>query len=261
MSIDKLEQALSSIPEGLRTPLIQQFEEGLAEYRAGDWEKVGLKAGKFCETAFTICEGHANGTFAASPSKPPNMFDDCKKLEAHNKTKGRSLCIQIPRILIGLYELRNNRAIGHIGGDVDPNHMDAEFYLRGMKWVLAEFIRFFSTLSIDESLAVVEAVTARTFPIVWKDGDVRRILDPQKSIDDKVLILLYSENSAVSVSELFKWSGHSNITRFKNTNLTKLDKKSLIHFDKKKNTVQILPPGQRYVEDTGLLELQLKMLV
>src|SRR6056297_3039419 len=120
-----------------------------------------MKAGKFCEIAYSICEGHATGTFASAPSKPKSMFHDCQKLEQHNKTKGRSTCIQVPRVLIGLYELRNNRAIGHVSSEIDPNHMDAEFFLRGMKCVMAEFIRYFSNKPVDESRALVEAVTAR----------------------------------------------------------------------------------------------------
>lgn len=97
-----LRSALSSVPAGLLDPLLDQFEEAVSEYRAGDWEKVGMKAGKFCEIAYTICEGHATETFAASPSKPKSMFHDCQKLEQHHKTRGRSLCIQVPRVLIGL---------------------------------------------------------------------------------------------------------------------------------------------------------------
>ncbi len=228
----------------------------MSEYRAGDWEKVGTKAGKFCEIAYTICEGHATGTFAASPSKPKSMFHDCQKLEQHNKTRGRPLCIQIPRVLIGLYELRNNRAIGHVSGEIDPNHMDAEFYLRGMKWIVAEFVRFFSKLPVAESRAVVEAVTARTHQIIWQSGEIRRILDPRRSAEDKVLILLYAENKAVLVSNLLRWSEYKNGSRLRKNVLRTLHDKAMIHFDQKHDTAQILPPGQRKVEGADFLEMK-----
>lgn len=250
--------ALSSIPAELLNPLLDQFEEAVSEYRAGDWEKVGMKAGKFCEITYTICEGHATGTFPASPSKPKSVFHDCQKLEQHHKTRGRSLCIQVPRVLIGLYELRNNRAIGHVSGEIDPNHMDAEFYLRGMKWIVAELVRFFSKLPAAESRAIVEAVTARTHQIVWQSGDVRRILDPKKSAEDKVLILLYAENKSVAVSDLIKWSDYKNRSRMRKSILRSLHDVALIHFDQKRDTAQILPPGQRKVEESGLLELSLR---
>ena len=213
-----------------------------------------MKAGKFCEIAFTICDGYVNGSFAAAPRKPMSMFHDCMKLEQHNKTKGRPLCIQVPRVLMGLYELRNNRAIGHVSSEIDPNHMDAEFCLRGMKWIMAEFVRFFSALPEEESRAIVEAVTARTLQIVWKSGDVRHVLDPSKSAEQKVLILAYAENKLVPVSDILEWSEYTNGSRMRKTILRELHKQALIYFDVVADTVQILPTGQRHVERHGLLE-------
>lgn len=254
MNVVDLKTTLAAIPSGLLAPLVQEFEEALAEYRGGDWEKVGLKAGKFCEIAYSICEGHATGSFPVAAKKPASMFHDCQKLEPYNKTKGRSLCIQIPRVLIGLYELRNSRAIGHVSGEINPNHMDAEFFFRGMKWVMAEFVRFFSKLPIDQSFAIVEAVTARTFQIVWQNGDVRRILEPARTAAEKILILCYAENKAVPVVQLTKWIDYKNVSQLRKTVLKTLHTKAQIQFDQKADTVQILPPGQRHVEDGGLLE-------
>ena len=248
-----LKASLSAIPGQLRRPLVKQFEEALAGYCSGDWEKVGVKAGKFCEVAYRICEGHATGSYASGLSKPKNLLRDCQQLEQFNKTKGRSLCIQIPRILIGLYELRNNRAIGHVSGEIDPNHMDAELYLRGMKWVVGELVRFYSRLPEEDSRAVVEAVTARTHGIIWQDGDIRRVLDPSRSAADKVLILTYTANEEVSVTDLVKWCEYSNTSRLRRRVLKELHKKALIHFDEKTDSVRILPPGQRDVEARGLL--------
>nr|WP_156134575.1 hypothetical protein [Methylobacterium sp. ZNC0032] len=238
--------------------MIDEFEQALSEYRAGDWEKVGLKAGKFCEVAYCVCSGHVTGSFASTPNKPNDFKKSCLDLEAHNKTKGRSLCIQIPRILLGLYELRNNRSIGHIGGDVSPNHMDAEFFLSGMKWVLAEFVRFFSRLPLDDSRALIEAVTARTFPIIWNNGDARRILDPVKTTPDKVLILLYSEKKPTPIRSLQNWIEYKNTTEFKTKVIIPLHKKALVHFDIQNALVSILPPGQSLVEKSGMLIVSTK---
>jgi len=76
-----LDQALQPIPDGLRKPLISNFEELLSEYRAGDWEKVGLKAGKICEIVYTILKGYTSGSYASAPSKPSNMVSACTALE------------------------------------------------------------------------------------------------------------------------------------------------------------------------------------
>lgn len=229
MSLPSLNNVLAAIPAGLRDPLIEEFEQALDEYRAADWEKVGLKAGKFCEIAYCVCEGHATGTFAASPSKPSNFPQACRNLEQHNGTKGKSLCMQVPKVLTALYELRNNRAIGHVSAEVSPNHMDAEFFLRSMKWVMGELVRNYSQLPLSDSHAVVEAVTAQTFRMVWSNGDVRRVLEPARTSGQKVLILLYAEGKPVSVPQLQGWAEYKNGTDFKRKVLRDLHKKALVH--------------------------------
>lgn len=253
MGLPSLQDTLKNIPDGLRDPLVEEFNQALDEYRAADWEKVGLKAGKFCEIAFCICEGHATGSYAASPSKPSNFPLACQRLEQHNGTKGRSLCMQVPKVLAALYELRNNRAIGHVSAEVSPNHMDAEFFLRGMKWVMGEFVRNYSQLPLNDSHAVVEAVTARSFHMVWASGDVRRVLEPAKTAGDKVMILLYAEAKPVTVAQLQTWVEYKNGTDFKRKVIKALHKKAWVHYDEKTGTAQILPPGQSHVEKSGLL--------
>jgi hypothetical protein len=253
LSLPSLTDALKTIPDGLREPLIDEFKQALDEYRAADWEKVGLKAGKFCEVAYCICAGHVTGTFATSPSKPGNFPQACRDLEQYNGTRGRSLCMQVPKALAALYELRNSRAIGHISAEISPNHMDAEFFLRGMKWVMGELVRNYSQLPLADSYAVVEAVTARTFHIVWSSGNIRRVLEPTRTSAQKALILLYSESKAVPVPQLQAWIEYKNGTDFKRKVLRELHNKALIHFDEKAATVQILPTGQALVEKSGLL--------
>ncbi len=253
MTLPSLKDALNTIPVGLRDPLIEEFEQALDEYRSADWEKVGLKAGKFCEIAYCICAGHATGAYATNPLKPSNFPQACRDLEQHNGTKGRSLCMQVPKVLAALYELRNSRAIGHVSAEISPNHMDAELFLRGMKWVMGELVRNYSQLPLADSHAVVEAVTARTFHIVWSSGNVRRVLQPAKTSGQKVLILLYAESKPVSVLQLQAWVEYKNGTDFKRKVLKDLHKKAFVHFDEKASTVQILPTGQAHVEKSGLL--------
>jgi hypothetical protein len=253
LSLPTLADALKTIPAGLRDPLIEEFGQALDEYRASDWEKVGLKAGKFCEVAYCVCAGHATGAYAASPSKPKNFPQACRDLEQYNGTKGKSLCIQVPKVLAALYELRNNRSIGHVSAEISPNHMDAELFLRGMKWVMGEFVRNYSQLPLNDSYAVVEAITARTFHMVWSSGDVRRVLEPAKTAGQKVLILLYAEGKPVTVAQLQAWVEYKNGTDFKRKVLRALHKDALIHFDENAGIVQILPTGQAYVERSGLL--------
>lgn len=64
--------------------------------------------------------------YPVSASKPPNLPKACRDLEQIDKVLApQSVRVGIPRVLTGLYEIRNNRDSGHVGGEVDANHMDA----------------------------------------------------------------------------------------------------------------------------------------
>jgi hypothetical protein len=242
--------SILAIPEPLRRPLLSEYDALLSAYVRADWEKVGLKAGKICEIVYTILEGHTSGTFASAPSKPANMQASCIAFERLDAAKfSRSVRIQIPRMLIAVYELRNNRAIGHVSGEIDPNRMDGEFFARAVKWLLAELVRVFHSPDIEQARQIVEVISERAIPIIWQDGDIRRVLDPTLEAKDKVLLLLYHATGKIPSGQLFKWTEHTHVTRFRKDVLGGLHRSKLIEFDQRADTVVILPPGERYVEE------------
>ena len=252
-----LDNALTAIPKGLRGPLIVEFEELLSSYRAGRRETVGLKAGKLCEIVFTIVSGHISGNYPTTPAKPKNMVTASQAFEQESATKfSRSVRIQIPRLLIAVYELRNNRSMGHVGGDVDPNHMDAELFLRATKWLVAELVRVFGALTVDAAHGLIEGVTERMLPVVWEGNGVKRVLNSKLSAKDKALVLAYSSPKGVSSKDLADWSGYGNLSRFRTSVLKDLDKDALIHFDRQNDVVTILSTGVRRVENARLLSFQ-----
>src|ERR1035438_4507741 len=123
-------KALSAVPAGLRTPLLSEYDSLVTNYSEQKWTAAELSGGKFCEIVYTILDGYAKTAYAAKPSKPENFIEACRRLES-NSSVPRSFQILIPRLLPPLYEIRNNRNVGHVGGDVDPNHMDATTVLAG----------------------------------------------------------------------------------------------------------------------------------
>ncbi len=243
------------IPDGLRNPLISLYEEALSEYRAGRWESVGTKAGKLCEVIFTIVDGKISGVYPSGPSKPRNMVDGCKGLEKHNKDHGRSLCIQIPRLLTAVYEMRNNREIGHVGSDVDPNHMDAELLIRAVKWLMAELVRNFATMSTGDARDLIESVTERSFHAVWVDGDTKRVLNTSLKSKEKVLVLLYASAGKAELEQLREWIEYKNKSEFQSKVMKPLHKAALIHIDERRGEATLMPTGTRRVEEAGLLSL------
>ncbi|HZW05818.1 MAG TPA: hypothetical protein VFF65_01745 [Phycisphaerales bacterium] len=253
---DALAAALSAIPLSLRNPLLQEFDGLLTEYRAGRWELVGLKAGKLCEVVYSVLHGHTQGSFAAAPFKPSNMVAACQALEQAGAGFSRSVRIQMPRLIIALYELRNNRAIGHVGGEVDPNHMDAELFLRGAKWLIAELVRVFGNTGTDAAHVLIEQVTEKVMPVVWEVGNAKKVLNPNLSTGNKALVLAYSTPDGVTAKTLCEWIGYSNLSRFRSMILKKLDEDALIHYTAANDTIVVTPTGVRLVETSGLLTMK-----
>ena len=241
-------EALAGIPTSLRTPLLKEFNKLTRNFREGRWEPAELNGGKLCEIVYTIIRGHVDGIFAKKPSKPSNMVHSCRELE---KATGfpRSIRIQIPRMLIALYEIRNNRNVGHVGSDVDPNRMDASVVLAISQWIMAELVRIFHGVSTDEAARVVESLVERTLPLLWNVGDFTRILAPDMSAKDKTLTLLYGSVEPQPVRWVIDSIEYSNASQFRNTVLKSAHRAKLIEFDLKADTVELSPLGIKYVED------------
>jgi len=250
-----LENALQSIPSGLRNPLVEQFSLLLRDYLHSDWEGVGTKAGKFCEIAYCVIDGAMSGNYLTGPVKPSNFPSACDQFQNKYPSASRSLRIQIPKVLISVYEIRNNRAIGHVDPILNPSRMDAEFCLRSTKWIIAELVRHFSGTDVENAAKVVNQVTMENIPMVWEVGTNRRVLDPRLKSSDQVLALLYGHSKPVPVKKLLKWCEYSNSTNFRNKILDKLHDGRLIEFDRIEDEVILSPVGHKSVEDRNLLSL------
>jgi hypothetical protein len=153
------------------------------------------------------------------------------------------------------YEIRNNRGVGHVGGDVDPNLMDAKVVMEMSKWVMAELVRVFHKLSTADATKVVEALVEKTLPVVWDTGGRRRILAKGLSKLEETLLLLYSANSSVTDRTLFEWVEHSNWSAYKRDVLRTAHQRRLIEYVELDGNVLISPLGNTYVEERLPLEI------
>ena len=242
------ETLLAQIPGGLRHALLGAYGEITRNYRERRWEPSELNGGKLCEVVYSILKGHVSGKFPSKPSKPRNMVDACRELENESATTSRAIRIQIPRMLLALYEIRNNRGVGHVGGDVDPNHMDATCVMEMSKWLLSELVRIYHDVSTEEAAATVSSIVERTIPTVWKVGENLRVLDVSMSMLDKTLVLLYHRMTPVSETDLCRWVEHSNSSVYRRDVLRKAHKAKLLEYDAKCGAVEISPLGTERVE-------------
>src|SRR5262249_44099963 len=151
--------------------------------------------------------------------------------------------------LAGLYEIRNNRGVGHVGGDVNPNVMDATAVYNIASWILAELVRIYHGVSTEEAQEVVNLLVERKISLIWEVEDIKRVLDPKMATREQVLLLLHQKVSWVSVKDLVNWTEYSNVTVFRSKVLAPLHDARLVEFDKKNNRVRISPLGTREVEE------------
>jgi len=219
-------QALTAIPSALRQPLVDCYGEIARNFAERRWEPAELNGGKFSEVVYNVIHGTLIGAYATSPKKPSNMLDACRALEGipavATRVGDRSLRILIPRMLPVLYEIRNNRGVGHVGGDVDPNFQDATAVYQMASWVMAELVRVFHQVSLQEAQQTVDALVERRHPIVWQVGDIRRVLDPALPKGDQSLLLLYSVGDWVEDKELARWVEYKNLTQFRDAVLMQM---------------------------------------
>lgn len=244
----KKDELFGNLPETLRNELVDEFNKIVKNYREERWEPSELSGGKLCEIVYSILAGHVAGTYPKRSSKPSNMVDACKALEKASSFP-RTVRIQIPRVLVALYEVRNNRGVGHVGGDVDPNHMDAVMVLYSTRWIMAELIRIFHNVDIPTATAAVEVLAEREIPFIWSVDGKKRILRTKLKAKEKTLLLLYSEaTNSVNEVDLVAWIEHSNPAVFRRDIIVKGHKARLWEYDKESKTISLSPLGVAEVE-------------
>jgi len=246
-------EILAQLPRRIRAELFAAFNQILRNYRERRWEPSELNAGKLCEIVYTIIRGHVDGTIPNKAQKPRNMLDASRQFEhLPGSVWPRSIRIQIPRMLIALYEIRNNRGVGHAGSDVNPNEMDANCVVEMSKWLVAELVRLFHGVDTEAARTAVSAIIQRRLPLVWKVGNRLRVLDTSLSYLEKTLVLLYHSSRAVDESDLFDWVEHSNASAYRRDVLRKAHKDRLLEYDAFGGTVRISPKGISLVEQSIL---------
>lgn len=239
MALDP-KDAFNALPPTLVADLLDAFQQVVRNYAEHRWEPSELNGGKLCEAAYTILEGYFAGAYRQRADKPRDMVTACRNLE---KEQGpRSARIQIPRMIMALYEIRNNRGVGHAGGDVDPNHMDATAVVYMSKWVVAELVRLLHGLTTEEATYLVDALVEREVALVWRNGSKRRVLATGLT-SRKGTLLLLSGLSEARESDLASWLEQKRPADYRNKVLKVMHKERLIEYDPTTGTVALLPPG------------------
>lgn len=249
-----IEKVFAFLPLSLRDELLDTFNQIVSNFRETKWEPSELNGGKLCEVVYSILNGHISGTYPNRSTKPRDMVSACQLLSNAPMSFPRSVRIQIPRILVALYEIRNNRGVGHSGSDVNPNQMDAIMVLYSAKWIMAELVRLFNNVGTKEASLIVEMLVERQIPLIWNINNKKRILDDSLSMKEKTLLLLYSEQKGVGEKDMLIWIEHTNAAVYRRDVLHPGHKKRLWEYDKEAKTITISPLGITEAERIMLIK-------
>jgi hypothetical protein len=138
--IDKVTKDLkTALPTDLVDYLMSAYYEIKENYLLGRHEPSELNGGKFVEACYRIIEQETKGSYSAIGAHMPDMIGKLRALEQLPTTSANeSYRIHIPRALCMIYNIRNKRGVGHLGGDVNPNFTDSTLICACSDWILSQ---------------------------------------------------------------------------------------------------------------------------
>ena len=189
-NVDKFREEIESIllarvEPKLVSDLLDSFLSIRNDVLTGTLERSG--PGKFVETVVQVLQFLETGAY----DQKPDVDKFLRELETRTTSLEDSLKLIVSRVSRSVYAFRNKRSIGH-KNEIDPNLMDLGFVFGSCQWILAEFVRLFSSKSSDESESLIKAIELPPSPVVEEFGDFKTVLVRKLKPTEEFLILLFS---------------------------------------------------------------------
>jgi hypothetical protein len=168
--------------------IVDSYAEIVRHYALRNWKTAGLDAGHFVEAVRRFIEHKLFGQSTPIGKGLPKFNEGA--LKSYESASGdESYRILIPRVLFGIYAIRNKRSIGHLGA-VAASQLDAMLLMNSAKWIVAELVRLNATGSAEDTRHLVEVLIQREIETLWQEGGIVRILDNSMRARGKILVLL-----------------------------------------------------------------------
>jgi hypothetical protein len=179
--LEKITNDLSKIlPKELVECLISAYYEIKENYLLERHEPSELNGGKFVEACYRILDQQTKGSHAPVNAQIPDMIGKLRAFEQLPSASAiESYRIHIPRSLTMIYNIRNKRGVGHLGGDVNPNFVDSTLICACADWILAELLRIHYSFSLAEAQKLVDSIVIRPTFLVHQIADIKRVLNPK----------------------------------------------------------------------------------
>lgn len=247
--LDKIKVDFSNqYPSELVDAMIDSYKELKENFYLNKHEPSELNGGKFVEACARILEQELRGHFTPLGTSIPNMNLFLRTFETLPASHNDSLRIHIPRVLASIYNIRNRRGVGHLGGDVNANIADSTLIMGTADWVMAELYRMFYSTTLEEAQKIVNDLVARRLVIVHKIENVKRVLATFLPYKEQILLLLASVHpTEITDKDLCSFIEYSNFSLFKSRMLKPLHKERKIEYSND-GRILLLPPGLRFVE-------------
>jgi hypothetical protein len=240
----------SGVPRVLADELMEAYLEAKRKFYLGDLRPSAVEGGRFSEAAFRILQWATDGGKYTAVGKTLPTVDDLLK-KFINSQGPDSVRKHIPRALQVIYMIRNTRDAAHLADGIDPNLQDASLVVGVMNWALAEFVRLYHAVTANDAQRIIEQIVVREVPVTQTVRGFPRVLRDLRA-GEHCLVLLYGAGSqGIAYSDLLQWVRPKMKTNLRRT-LDSLISEDLIHRDGE--TYLILRPGEKYVEEKGLIQ-------
>lgn len=241
---------LPSLPRELTEELAKSYSSLQRGASEGRFDRVELAGGKLCETVMRVLEWWASGKVTYTPmNRQLPAFDRLARGFEGSTSLPESLRFHVPQVMLAVYTVRNRRGVSHVGGEVDPNRMDASLVLAASSWMLAELVRLDSLGNPALAQAAIERLTQRRVPLVWQEEGILRVLDHKLSHRLQTLAILYAKYPGkVSEEELVRAIEPESAAIFRRDVLRPAHSRRYLNYDEGARSLLLSPKGLAVIE-------------
>lgn len=185
MKVQRLVAALATmLPRQLAEDLVDDFTKVRQDFSTKTLERSS--PGKFVETVVQCLQHLATGQHDAKPDV--DAFLNKRVENAARLSDDLRVCVA--RVARSIYTMRSRRNIVHKGG-VDPNIFDLAYLYHAATWIVTEFLRQASGISMHEAGTIIAELQAPVSEIT-EEIDGVRLIHANVSLKDEIRLLLYS---------------------------------------------------------------------
>ena len=253
---NQVEAALSPpLPKDIVTRLLDEYTAIKQHLALRHFQPSEMNGGRFAECVVRLIQHQHNGNPTPfGQYLGSGIAEQLSRQIASNSRLSHSMRTLIPQFTATLYEVRNKRDVGHVGGDVNPNLADSLLVARLADWIMTEILRIYYRCDIATAQKIADSLNETQIPIVAEvDGFVRVLNTALDHAQRTLVILYYKRPSKVQDNDLVKWTAHTHSTRFKKDVLGKLHSDALIHYAA--GFCTLLDKGVIYTEKNNLMQM------